>query len=129
MDFIDKIYEQARKVKKKILLPEGEERRVLKAVGAILKRDICFPVLIGDPDKVLKISKDEGVDLKDIEIIDRKNYKRFDEYVTLYCKIRKHKNIKEDDARKLITGNPVFYSALAVRSGHADGFVAGASTT
>ncbi|MFC1621163.1 phosphate acyltransferase [Candidatus Omnitrophota bacterium] len=107
MGFVEKIYKQAKKVKKRILLPEGKEPRVLKAVDFILKHDICVPVLIAGPD----------------------DYENLDKYVSLYCEIRKHKNIKEDDARRLILENPVFYSALSVAAGDADGFVAGASTT
>jgi len=129
MEFIERIYERARKVKKRILLPEGEEARVLKAVDCVLTREACVPVLIGDPDKISKISKKEGFDLRDIEIIDSKRYKDIDKYVALYCEIRKHKKISQDEARKLIIENPVFYSALAVRSGVVDGFVAGASIT
>ena len=129
MSFIERIYERARRVKKRILLPEGGEERVLKAVKLILEQDICIPVVIGEPDKISKISKDLCIDLKDTEIIDYKKCKKLEEYVLLYCEIRKHKKVKEDDARRLILENPVFYSALAVRSGDFDGFVAGAVTT
>lgn len=129
MDFVEKIYERARKSKKRILLSEGEETRILKAVDFILKKDICLPVLMGDPDRILQIAKKEGIDLESVEIIDGKKYDKLEKYVALYCEIRKHKKVKEVDARRLITENPVFYSALAVRSGDVDGFVAGASTT
>ncbi len=129
MGFIEKIYERAKKAKKRLMLPEGEEGRVLKAVGSILKQGICTPVLIGDQDKISKAAKAGGVDLASVEIIDRKKYKNLDKYVSLYCEIRKHKNVEAAEARKLIAENPVFYSALAVRSGDADGFVAGASIT
>ena len=81
MEFIKKIYERAKKVKKKILLPEGEERRVLEAVGVILKRKICIPVIIGNPGNISKISKSEGIDLKDIEIIDPAKYKNLEKYI------------------------------------------------
>ena len=107
MGFVEKIYKLAKKSKKRILLPEGKEPRVLKAVDFILKHDICAPVVISGT----------------------KDYKNLDKYVSLYCEIRKHKNIKDSEARKLILENPVFYSALAVRAGDVDGFVAGASTT
>lgn len=104
MEFLEKLYERAKKVKKTILFPESKEKRVLKAVKILKEREICNPVLLD-------------------------NLKNIDEYVELYCEIRKHKKVKKDDARKLILGNPVFYAALAVRSGEADGFVAGASLT
>lgn len=129
MEFIEKIYDRAKKVKKKIVLPEGEEKRVLKAVEIILEHDICIPTIIGNPDNILKISKSEGIDLKDVEILDPRKYKNLEKYVELYCEIRKRKKIKPEDARKLITQTPVFYAALSVHSGETDGFVAGASTT
>ena len=129
MQFIDKLYEQAKKAKKRIILPEGEEVRVLKSLELILRHELCTPVLIGDPDKISKIVKKEKIDLRNAEIIDRKNYKNLDKYVSLYCEIRKHKKIKPEDARKLILDSPVFYAALAVRTGEVDGFVAGAAHT
>jgi len=129
MEFIERLYERARKANKNILLPEGEEVRVLKAVDIILKKGLCSLGLIGDPDNISKIAKREGILLKGVEIIDNRTYKDIDKYIALYCKLRKHKNLKEDEARKIITENPVFYSALSVSSGRFDGFVAGASTT
>ena len=129
MSFIEKIYDRARKVKKRILLPEGEEIRVLKAVAQIQERRICLPVVLGNPDKIFKLSKGEGIDLKGAEIVNYKECKNLDEYIELFCEIRKHKKIKKDEARKLITQNPVYYSALAVRAGDFDGFVAGAAIT
>ncbi len=129
MEFINKIYENAKKTNKKILLPEGEEPRVLKAVDIILKNGLCTLALIGDPSNIVKIAKKDGVDLKDVEIIDNKKYKNLDKYIALYCELRKHKKVKADEARKIILDNPVFYSALSVSAGEFDGFVAGASTT
>ncbi len=129
MDFLEKIYAHAKKAKKRILLPEGEEIRVLKAVAQILKREICLPIILGNPDKISKISKAQGVDLKGAEIVDYKECRNLDKYIELFCEIRKHKNLKKTEAKKLITQNPVYYSALAVRTGDFDGFVAGAAIT
>lgn len=129
MEFIDKIYEGARKSGKKIILPEGETPRVLKAVESILEKGLCLPVLVGDSGKIQKIAKEQGISINRADIIDNKSSKDLDKYIALYCEIRKHKKINEDDARKLITQNPVFYAALGVRTGDFDGFVAGASTT
>lgn len=129
MEFLERLYEKAKDSKKRIVLPEGEEIRVLKALATILKRRLCRPTLIGDPDKISKISKAEAIDLKGVEIINCNRYEDLDKYIALYCELRKHKKIKEDEARKIIIGSPVFYAALGVRSGDFDGFVAGASTT
>jgi len=129
MEFLEKIYERSRKTKKKILLSEPHDERVLKAIESILKSGICTPVLIGDPEEASMVAKKEGIDLKGLEIIDNKKSKDLDKYAALYCEKRKHKKVSFEDALKIITKNPVFYAALMVAAGDADGFVAGASTT
>ena len=129
MEFFDKIYSLAKRSKKRIILPEGEEVRVLRAVDFILKNEICIPIIMGDLDKITNIVKKEGLSLEGAEIVDTRLYKNLKRYAVLYCEIRKHKKIKQEDAEKLILENPVFYAALAVVSGDADGFVAGAATT
>ncbi len=130
MNFLEGVYKKVRSSsKQRIILPEGEETRVLRAVSLLRKMDLCFVSIIGRPDKILKISKSEGIDLRDVEIIDSEDYRDLEGYVMLFCEIRKHRGLKEDDARKLILQNPVYYSALSVRAGDFAGFVAGASVT
>ncbi|MBU1887723.1 MAG: phosphate acetyltransferase [Candidatus Omnitrophica bacterium] len=129
MDFIEKIYRGAKRAKKKIIMPEGETLRVLKAISTLLKKEICLPVILGDPKKIQKSLRKEGININGTEIIDSGSYNNLDKYIALYCEIRKHKEISEDEARKLITQNPVFYAALGVRAGDFDGLVAGASIT
>jgi phosphate acetyltransferase len=129
MEFLEKIYERSRKTKKKILLSEPHDERVLKAIESILKSGICTPVLIGNPEEANREAKKQGIDLKGLEIIDNKKSKDLDKYVALYCEKRKHKKVSSEDALKIITNNPVFYASLMVSAGDADGCVAGASIT
>ncbi len=129
MEFLEKIYERGRKIKKRIILSEPHDERVLRAIENILKSGICTPVLIGDPLEASRVSKKEGIDLKGLEIIDNKKSKDLDKYAAIYCEKRRHKKIRLEDALKIITSNPVFYASLMVSAGDADGCVAGASTT
>lgn len=129
MDFLRKIYERAAKERVKIVLPEGTEPRILKAVQEILSRRLCEVVLLGRPEEVREVAKEYLIDLKGIEIIDPLNSKLFAKYTELYYQIRRHKGIEIDTARRVLQENPVFFSALAVHSGDADGYVAGASHT
>lgn len=129
MEFIEKVYDRARRSQKRILLPEGEEVRTLKAVETVLKERACVPIITGNPGRISDIAGKEGIDISGAEIIDIESPKYLEKYVALYCEIRKHKKVKEQDARRLIVGSPVFYAALSVRAGDCDGFVAGASTT
>jgi phosphate acetyltransferase len=129
MEFLEKIHERSRSIKKRILLSEASDIRVLRAIEDILKSGICTPVLIGDPEEANKAAKKEGIDLKGLEIIDNKKSKDLDKYAAFYCEKRKNKKVSQEDAMKIITRNPVFYAAIMVSAGDADGTVAGASTT
>src|SRR4030042_5139274 len=101
MEFLERIYERAKKDKKKILFPEAGDERILKAAEEILKSGICVPVIIGNPDTALGVAKKYGIDLKGVEIIDSINSKDINKYVELYCELRKHKKIKQEDAQKI----------------------------
>ena len=129
MEFLEKMYERAGQSKKKILLSEASDERVLRAIEGILKSGTCVPVLIGDPEETNKVAKKYGIDLKGLEIIDNKKSKDLDKYAAIYCEKRKNKEVSPEDALKIITKNPVFYAALMVSAGDADGFVSGAATT
>src|SRR3989338_3699721 len=129
LEFLEKIYERGRNTKKKILLSEASDGRVLRAIEGILKSGVAVPVLIGDFREANRVAKKEGIDLKGLEIIDNEKSKDLDKYVALYCEKRRHKNVSPDDALNIITKNPVFYAALMVAAGDADGTVTGAATT
>ena len=107
MDTIKQIREKARKQSKTIVLPEGHDERVCKAAEFIRKEKIANVILLDreslDPQKV-------------------------DEYTELYFQLRQHKGVSKDESHEFAK-NPVFYGALMVREGLADGFVAGAATT
>jgi phosphate acetyltransferase len=129
MEFLEKIYERSRKEKKKILLSEASDERVLRAIEGIIKLKLCEPVLIGDPEEAARVAKKAGIDLTGLEIVDNRKSKGLDKYAAIYCEKRKNKKVSREDALKIITKSPVFYAALMVSSGDADGSVAGASTT
>jgi phosphate acetyltransferase len=129
MEFLEKIYERSRKEKKRILLSEASDERVLKAIEGIIKLKLCEPILIGDPEEAARTAKKEGIDLTGLEIIDNRISKDLDKYAAIYCEKRKSKKVSREDALKIITKSPVFYAALMVSAGDADGSVAGASTT
>ena len=103
---IDKLKLLASKDPKKIVLPEGAEPRVRKAA---------------------KIISREGI--ADIRLIDAKKYTVPGKLIDLFYDLRKHKGISREQAKDIVTKDPVYFAALLVRTGAADGFVAGASYT
>jgi phosphate acetyltransferase len=107
MDIIQKIRERAKKQSKTIVLSEGYDPRVRKAAEFLTKNRIVNVVLL-EPGKL--------------------DPKKIEEYTELFFQLRQHKGITKDEAFQVVN-NPVFYGALMVREGLADGFVSGAATT
>ena len=107
MDIVQILREKAKKNLKTIVLPEGEDRRVAEAASRIEAEKIA---------KVIVLTKDT---------LDAEKKK---EYVQTYFTMRQYKGISEEEAAQTI-GNPLFYAAMMVREGIADGFVAGSLAT
>ncbi len=125
MAFIDKIKSQAKGLRKKIIFPEGEDERILKAVKVAMNRKMIQPVLVGNPDKIRSKAKLLNVSLKNVEIINPIKDANFKKYVKVYS--RKSK-IPEKTA-EFIVQKPLFFSALELANRDVDGMVAGAVST
>jgi phosphate acetyltransferase len=107
MDVIKEIRQRAKAQSKTIVLPEGHDVRVRRAAEFLKKENIVNVILL-EKDKL--------------------DPKKIEEYTELYFQLRQHKGISKDEAHQAAS-DPVFYGALMVREGMADGFVAGAATT
>lgn len=129
MSKFDVIYRRAKANPQRIILPEGNDERVLKAADAILKRGYAKLIIIGDEDQIASDSKRLGADLSKAEIINPKTYKDTEAYINEYFKIRQAKGMAPDEARKTITENSVLFAGMLIRHGLANGFVAGAKFT
>ncbi|GAB4336042.1 MAG: phosphate acetyltransferase [Calditrichia bacterium] len=128
MDIIQKFRAQAQKNINTIVLPEGEEERVIKAAGILLSEKIANPVLLGNPDTISEKSKSLGVDLTGAEILQPKDQPDFEDYAAEYCELRKHKGMTIEQARENMA-NPLYYGAMMLRKERAAGVVAGSINT
>ncbi|MEK7381852.1 MAG: phosphate acetyltransferase [Elusimicrobiota bacterium] len=125
MPIIAEIRRKAAVLKKRIVLPEGEEKRTLKA-AAILKKDgLCVPILLGDPDKARSVAAENGADITGIEIIDPTKDAQCAEYVAQYYELRKHKGISEAEAAQSLR-DPMVYGVMMLHNDRVDGFLSGA---
>ena len=129
MSKFDVIYQRAKANPQRIVLPEGNDERVLKAADAILKKGYAKLIIIGDENQIVSDSKRLGADLSKAEIINPKTYKDTETYINEYFKIRQAKGMTLDEARKTITENSVLFAGMLIRRGLANGFVAGARFT
>lgn len=119
------LIQKASKNKKTIVLPEGEDERVLEAAFLAVQNDAVHPIVLGNIEKMKafyaqKRWKDDG-----IEMIDPSLSPRLKEYTDLLYRLRQAKGMTEDEAVKTAV-KPTFFATLMVKSGHADGMTSGA---
>lgn len=124
------LVQRAKKVKKHIVLPEGEDERILQATSRLVMGDIVRITLIGDEKKIrTKITKlNIPFDYDKVAIIDPTTHIKFGEYVNTFYKLRKHKNINMDMAKDFMT-DVSYFGTMMVYQGDADGMVSGAMHT
>jgi len=119
---MESVFVKATALNKRIVLAEGEEERIISAAKIIAERNIAKITLIG---KKKLIEQKAGGDLSGIEIIDPSTSKKTSDYVNLLFELRKAKGMSIEQAEKLVYNNPLYFGALMVKNGDADGMVAG----
>ncbi len=125
MDLIAEIRRKAALAPKRIVLPEGEEERTIKATEIILKEKIAYPILLGKEERIKALAKEYNVDIEGAQIVDPEASPLREKYAKTYYELRKHKGMTEEKAFELMK-DPLYFGALMVYSGDADGEVAGA---
>ena len=123
---LDLIYKKAARYCHTIVLPEGCDTRVLRASVEIFEKYIARPILLGDKKQILKKSAELKLNIDGIEIIDNKDFLKFtrlyDLLKSIYQNKKKHITKKELLAQ---INNPLYFASLLVKSGYAQGCVAG----
>ncbi|NTV45532.1 MAG: phosphate acetyltransferase [Chlorobiales bacterium] len=130
MNIIEKIRERAREKKAVIVLPETDDERTLRAASELAEKELVRPVLIGNPEKIVSRFNDLKLDYSPtrIRIIDHDKSEKQTEYANEYFNLRKAKGMTYEGAKDTMK-NPLFFAAMMVRRGDADGCVAGAVST
>lgn len=126
--FLHKILHLAAKDKKRIVLPEGREERILRATEVLQRRDMADIILLGDEDRIRSRAEEFKVDLGNAQVLDPIRQDNFEHYVQTYYELRQHKGIHLDIARDSMA-DPIYYGTMMVHCGDADGMVAGSVTT
>jgi phosphate acetyltransferase len=121
------LQQRAAALNRKIVLPEGEDPRTIRAVRAIIERGIARPVLLGRPDTIRAMADAEGFVLPHtVPILDPATSERRQELSQELFHLRKHRGLTYDEARTLAS-DPLYFGNLLVLRGEADGCVAGAT--
>ena len=128
MSMIEQVREKARKNRKRIVLPEGDEPRTVQAAAVISQEGIAFPVLLGDPDRIRASAEKTGADISGIDLIDPARSPKQEAYADLLFELRRAKGLSREDAGRL-AADPMYFGMLMVKAGDADGLVSGAVHT
>ena len=108
MNFIDSIKEKARNNKKKIILPESMDKRVLSAASIAHKEQLAEIILIGKEDEVLELAKEDNINLEGITIINPFTNELTDELINDFYELRKAKGMTPEQARETHLGDYMF---------------------
>lgn len=111
-----------------IVLPEGEDPRTLKAAEMCVRERIAQITVIGDEDKIRSAAQSCGANLNGVNLLDHRKSPEFAKLTTLYHDIRRAKGTTLEEAEQIVK-DPLYFGNLLVRSGKADGSVAGATNT
>lgn len=129
MNLFETLTAKAKKNKQRIVLPEGTESRTLTAANRIIGEDIADIILIGNTDEIKRMALDMNLEnISKATIVDPRDNSVIDRYSPLLYELRRYKGMTPEQAR-LTTANPLFLGCLMVKSGDADGQVAGAQNT
>ena len=120
-----KLFELARSNKKRIVLPEASDERILRAAEIILLRDVADIILLGNEEEVRENSLRLGLDLEKATIIDHENSTYKKEFADTFYELRKEKGLSYQAAEDTIT-NINYFATMMVHLGYADGMVSGA---
>ncbi|KOV92756.1 phosphate acetyltransferase [Streptomyces sp. NRRL B-3648] len=124
MMFEHKLLEQARSDRRRVVLPEGTEERVLHAAEVLLRRGVCDLTLLGPVDLIRKKAADLGIDLGDSQLIDPATSELRDAFAQQYAALRAHKGVTVELAYDVVS-DVNYFGTLMVQEGLADGMVSG----
>jgi phosphate acetyltransferase len=120
----------AKAVKKHIVLPEGNDDRILSAAARLLNQEVVNLTILGDAKEILASIKRLGLDIHPdvLNIIDPVRSSYYEPYVQTLYELRKNKNVNMEMARDLMT-DVSYFGTMMVYKGDADGMVSGAIHT
>jgi len=122
------LIEQARADRKRIVLPEGDDDRVLRAAATVLARGVADLVILGEEFEVRSRAIELGIDIRGAEVLSPFDAVYVDKFAREYERLRAHKGMTYARAADTVT-DPSYFGTMMVHLGYADGMVSGAAHT
>ena len=124
LKILEEIKEKASHSKKTIILPESSDERVLKAAEILTKEQIVSVITIGNEQEIKAKASGANINLSGITVIDQLQSKNLDNFAEIFYELRKSKGISIQQAKETVTKD-LFFAAMMIREGLADGAVGG----
>lgn len=128
IQLLEDIKQNASKKKKTILLPESHDERVLKAAEILLKENVVSVITLGDENRINDDAKRLNLSLSGLRIIDPLKSDKLSDFTNIYFNLRRKKGITIEEAREVMKRD-IFFGAMMMREGMADGSVAGSTAS
>jgi phosphate acetyltransferase len=122
MELLDRLFDIARRRNRKIVLPEGDDQRIVAAAARLVSQNMGRPILLGAPTSIAKAATQSDVSLDGIEILDPRSETRTYQYGAALADARG--SMTQTIATRLVS-KPLYFGGMMVRQGDADAMVAG----
>ncbi|WP_163895604.1 phosphate acetyltransferase [Mycolicibacterium hippocampi] len=126
--FTYRLLDRARAQRKHIVLPEGNDDRILRAAGRLLQRSVADLTILGEESQVRARAAELGVDLSSAVVLDPQTSELCDQFAQQYAKLRAHKGVTVEQAREIIH-DVSYFGTMLVHNNMVDGMVSGARHT
>ena len=126
--FTYQLLDRARADRKRIVLPEGEDDRILNAAGRLLQRGVADLTILGEEPQIRARAAELGVDLSAAAVLNPRTSELCDKFAEQYAELRKHKGITVEQAREIIH-DVSYFGTMLVHNDMVDGMVSGATHT
>ncbi len=126
--FTYQLLDRARSNRKRIVLPEGEDDRILKAAGRLLQRGVALLTILGEEPRIRARAAELGVDLSAAAVLNPRTSELCGRFAEQYAQLRKHKGVTVEQAREIIH-DVSYFGTMLVHNDMVDGMVSGATHT
>jgi phosphate acetyltransferase len=126
--FTYQLVEWARSMPKRIVLPEGDDDRILQAAGRLLRRGVAELTILGDEAEIRSRAAELGADLSGADVLNPRTSDVCEKFAEQYAEIRKHKGMTVERAYEIIH-DVSYFGTMLVYNGVVDGMVSGAAHT
>jgi phosphate acetyltransferase len=126
--FTYQLRERARSDRKHIVLPEGDDDRILKSAGRLLQRDISDLTILGDESQIRARAAELAVNLDDATVFNPQTSELCDQFAEQYAQLRAKKGVTVEQAQEIVR-DVSYFGTMLVHNGMVDGMVSGAAHT